>query len=229
MYPLLTEIIKGVQDLNQILVLDELAAVWPLYIDGEGNRSCVLTMDNVRYVIKQSPLSLMRTLMRREGMEIGIYRKTMAQHSFKKLSLPIVVRGHVFMTYKARHARIRGDETYAFLRYALVDTIQRVQNCGEIVLTSGIRLPTEETYRTAQQHVQDAAYFQNLLMKKEIQAQAYLFNKPKQLVQSPQLPQLPQPVHSAPMGCRARAMGGYLPCLCEHMLREQCPVYHTHS
>ena len=209
--------------MNQILVLDELAAVWPLYIDGEGNRSCVLTMDNVRYVITQSPLSLMRTLMRREGMEIGLYRKTMAQHSFKKLSLPIVVRGHVFMTYKARHARIRGDETYAFLRYELVDTIQKVQNCGEIVLTSGIRLPTEETYRTAQQHVQDAAYFQNLFMKKEIQAQSYLFNKPK--------PRMPStlPVHPAPMGCRARATEGYLPCLCEHMLREQCPVYHTHS
>ncbi len=206
--------------------LSKLGAVWPQYIEGIGNRSTLLTMDNEEIVITPSPLSLMRKLLSSEGIDLTLYRKMSTQITTSKQSLPIVVDEQVFMTFKARHARVSGDQVYGYVRLDLVEQIVEVNGHTEILLVNGMRLLGEEKVASVQRHMAEAAYFHRHMQQKKEQSRHFVLNQPiasptSAKVATPKVSSSSATFHAA---CAIRASDVIWPCQCAY-LKERCPMY----
>ena len=200
--------------------LSKLGAVWPQYIDGIGNRSTVLTMDNEEIVITKSPLSLIRKLLSSEGIDLTLYRKMSSHITTSKQSLPIVVGEQVFMTFKARHARVTGDQVYGYVRFELVEGIVEVNGSTEIHLVNGMKLLCEEKAASVQRHLAEAAYFRVHMEQKTEQSRHYVLN---QHMASSVSTKANVPTDTCHADCAVHASDVVLPCQCAY-LRERCPL-----
>ena len=201
--------------------LSKLGAVWPQYIEGIGNRSTVLTMDNEEIVISPSPLSLMRKLLSSEGIDLTLYRKMSTQITTSKQSLPIVVGEQVFMTFKARRARVTGDQVYGYVRLDLVEQIVEVGGHTEIQLVNGMRLYGEEKAVRIQRHMEEAAYFHRHMQQKREQSRHFALNQQIASHTSAKVASSNAAVHAV---CAIRASDVIWPCQCAY-LRDRCPMY----
>lgn len=226
--------------------LSNLGAVWPQYIDGIGNRSKVLTMDNEEITIKQSPLSLIQKLLNSEGVDLRLCRKMSTHLTTSKQSLPIAVHDQVFMTFKARHARITGDQVYGYIRLDLVEGIVDVDGRAEIRLINGMRIIGEEKATSAQRHLAEASHFRmhmaqnaeksrHFLLNQQIlrQQMAHQVNFGAPDVSPPSTPAMASHgtlqsgefrLGESNSGCAVRAGDVTLPCMCIY-LRERCPMF----
>ena len=216
--------------------LSKLGAVWPQYIEGIGNRSTLLTMDNEEIVITPSPLSLMRKLLSSEGIDLTLYRKMSTQITTSKQSFPIVVGEQVFMTFKARRARVTGDQVYGYVRLDLVEQIVEVGGHTEIQLVNGMKLYGEEKAVRIQRHMEEAAYFHRHMQQKREQSRHFVLNQQmasrtsakaaaskwaSSKAASLNAASSNAAVHAT---CAIRASDVIWPCQCAY-LRDRCPMY----
>ncbi len=230
----------------------DVAAIWPLYIDGAGNHSTVLTTRGESSSVARGSMMLVRKMLGNEGMELGLYRRAAGEFSNRKLAIPIVVRDFVYMTFKARHARVRGDEVYGYVRLDMIEAVRNVNGCGRIELVNGVHLTAKEKLETVENHMKEAAYFKMQWHKKfprthsdiachtqgfaSIEAQAAheqavaysvassiasaTAHRTTHAVANP----IGQPYVKAIIDMPARAEGLCLPCMCESLRLERCPV-----
>lgn len=158
--------------------LAQLLVIQPVYIEGIGVGSRMWLADGRILEDAHSPQASMKHVLAQEGIDAAAHRRKIRESTGARQVAPVVVRERAYIACKMIKPRVRGDETYGFVRVDAVGEVARGPFGATIILIGGERIDTFHTAPTVHRHLAEASLASRRMLREERAAdagwQAYL-------------------------------------------------------
>lgn len=143
----------------------DITAILPRYTEN-GDSTVIVDTAGQEKIYPVGHKTILTHIADRQCKDLRLLRKWTREYTGQQFWIPLGFSWElVLMPIPVREAKIKGDATVGYVNFANIESIQKTDKTGSVVMENGIKIPTTWGIGTVQKHLKDAMLVHSMLLR----------------------------------------------------------------
>ena len=143
----------------------DITAILPQYTEN-GDGTVIVDAEGHEKTYPVGHKTILTHIADRQCKDLRLLRKWTREYTGQQFWIPLGFSWElVLMPIPVREAKIKGDATVGYVNFVNIESIQKTNKTGMVIMENGIKIPTTWGIGTVQKHIKDAMLVHSMLLR----------------------------------------------------------------